>query len=203
MELLPTARVIIQGGLTVMLTAAEALDLDPEDPGPDLDSPAMMLDTLVYLASDPDTPRQEAREYVKVLRDLLECKAIVLAPESDALAFEGESIVVTLPAAMVLYGPRSGPVPFRRCAWTGEDGEECPLPARGRAGARGPRPRWCDEHTKARKDWLRVHGQARPQYKPCCVAWQLDSDPSHTGKCPQCSVKRLSYRRSGKRFSIG
>jgi hypothetical protein len=197
----PEVRVVVLDPVDVFLLAGDLLDLDPEYsdpefPDPDLDSPAGIIITLVEMAHDPETDQRDARDAVKVFRHLLEARAIVLAgpegPEGvNPGAPEGaRGIVVELPAAVAsqLYGePVQGP--FRRCAWVEDSGDQCSLPARARAGNHGPHPRWCDGHTVARKAWLRKHGNARPPYKPCCIAWQLDADPGHTGRrCPQCKT---------------
>jgi hypothetical protein len=65
----------------------------------------------------------------------------------------------------------------RRCAEKG-----CKVPARARKGERGPEPKRCDAHAKARKRAQDNGGSdARPQYVRCCLDWQRAGNP---GLCP-------------------
>jgi hypothetical protein len=190
LELEAVAKVVISSPLAVM-DRAMALEIGEDmEPGDLGRSPAEVVSVIVEMAIDPDTPRQEARDYVEALRGLLTAGAIVI-PSSDSPVPNGpESTVVTLPAAQVVYGFQGSPEgPFRRCAWVSDPEGQCQSAPKDRAGKRGPLPRYCDGHTKARKQWLRKHGKARDPYKPCCVNWQLDPDPSHTGRCPQCRTQ--------------
>lgn len=77
-------------------------------------------------------------------------------------------------------------IPQRQCAEPG-----CTLPPKPRKGQRGPEPKRCEEHTAERARHMADGGsKARRPYPPCCVQWQLDDDPGHTGKCPQCRGNR-------------
>lgn len=82
----------------------------------------------------------------------------------------------------------------RRCKWP-----ECTEPARVRAGARGPHPRWCKPHTRERKR-QQDNGLSKPRtYRLCCVDYQADPDPAHTGLCPQCDQwRKIAKRMPGR-----
>ena len=59
---------------------------------------------------------------------------------------------------------------------------ECKSDSKHRAGDKGPRPRRCDEHTRARKRIQDNGGSnARPQYVKCCLDWQK---AGNSGLCP-------------------
>src|SRR5689334_18320875 len=70
----------------------------------------------------------------------------------------------------------------KQCQWT-EDDTRCPLPAQDRRGVRGPHPKWCDEHTAARKKWQDAGNCPPRHYGLCCTQWQMQG--GH-GKCPLC-----------------
>jgi hypothetical protein len=81
-----------------------------------------------------------------------------------------------------------GPHAVRKCL-------DCPEPAMIRAGTRGPHPKRCALHTAERAKWMANGGsRAREPYLPCCVQYQMDDDPGHTGKCPQCRGNRDESR---------
>jgi hypothetical protein len=63
----------------------------------------------------------------------------------------------------------------RRCAWKLDDGVQCPELAKAR-GKRGPIPRHCEEHTKARKRVINHHPVKPRASRPDCC---------RDGVCPQ------------------
>jgi hypothetical protein len=74
----------------------------------------------------------------------------------------------------------------RRCAERG-----CPFPSKQRKGARGPRPRYCEDHTrenKLRQD-RRPRG-VRPAYAECCRDWQASG---RSGLCEQHEDNRDAW----------
>jgi hypothetical protein len=108
------------------------------------------------------------------LEEFIQASGIVIADGYDAAG----------------YGGFRGITPVRKC-------KDCNEPARPRKSPNGPWPQRCEEHTKARKKHMDAGGsKARPQYRKCCVDWQLDSDPGHRGLCQQCRDARKASRQS-------
>jgi hypothetical protein len=84
----------------------------------------------------------------------------------------------------------------RRCA-------DCTEPAMTRKGDRGPHPRRCEFHTRARKK-AQDAGASKPRepYPACCKEWQEDANPGHTGLCPQHEDHRDEIKEQLRRHDI-
>jgi hypothetical protein len=124
---------------------------------------------------DPDYLDPDEAEFMA--RDIAEYGSL-----AELEAFIG------LPASAVIR-ETDGAYAVRKCL-------DCSEPARPRKSANGPWPKRCEEHTKARRKYMVSGGsKVRPQYRQCCVTWQLDPDPSHRGLCQQCRDARKASRK--------
>jgi hypothetical protein len=124
--------------------------------------------------------------------DELEMLADRLSLDRDRL---GELEAFIGIAGIVITGNPDGKVTaVRKCL-------DCDQPARPRKSANGRWPVRCELHTKERKRYM-VNGgsKAREPYRQCCVTWQMDDNPAHTGLCRQCrDARKASHGPVGDR----
>jgi hypothetical protein len=151
----------------------KAFGLDPDDDD-DLDDEFLdaifRADLLEELAERLGLDESGLEE----LEEVVQANGVVLADGYDIASYGG-------------FQPRV--TPARKC-------KDCDQPVRPRKSANGPWPQRCLEHTEARRRHM-VNGgsKARPQYKPCCIEWQMDGNPDHRGLCQQCCDARKASRK--------